>query len=129
MGASAGIGLCRILLWSGLVVSARRASGWFVRALIRFEPSIPLALTTGPRREVRQCAGRFVPCRVVCCARLAVSGRREWAAAHPDPSPLADKIGQLSDEIDQLRGLLRQQGTEPEEDTARPWLCDAGLWT
>jgi len=54
----------------------------------------------------------------VCCARLAVSGRREWAAAHPDPSPLADKIGQLSDEIDQLRGLLRQQGTEPEEDTA-----------
>jgi ATP-dependent Clp protease ATP-binding subunit ClpA len=46
------------------------------------------------------------------------SRRREWTAAHPDPSSLADKIGQLSDEIEQLRGLLRQQGTEPEEDTA-----------
>jgi ATP-dependent Clp protease ATP-binding subunit ClpA len=46
------------------------------------------------------------------------SRRREWAAAHPDPSSLADKIGQLSDEIEQLRGLLRQQGTEPEEGTA-----------
>jgi ATP-dependent Clp protease ATP-binding subunit ClpA len=46
------------------------------------------------------------------------SRRREWAAAHPDPSSLADKIGQLSGEIEQLRGLLRQQGTEPEEGTA-----------
>ena len=44
--------------------------------------------------------------------------RREWAAAHADPSSLAEKIGQLSDEIEQLRGLLRQQGTEPEEGTA-----------
>ena len=37
--------------------------------------------------------------------------RREWAAARPDPSPLAEKVGQLSDEIEQLRGLLRQQST------------------
>jgi ATP-dependent Clp protease ATP-binding subunit ClpA len=46
------------------------------------------------------------------------SRRREWAAAHPDPSSLAEKIGQLSDEIEQLRGLLRQQSTEPKEGTA-----------
>jgi ATP-dependent Clp protease ATP-binding subunit ClpA len=35
----------------------------------------------------------------------------QWAAAHPDPPSLAEKVGQLSDEIEQLRGLLRQQGT------------------
>jgi ATP-dependent Clp protease ATP-binding subunit ClpA len=45
------------------------------------------------------------------------SRRREWAAAHPDPSSLADKVSQLCDEIEQLRSLLRQQGTEPEEGT------------
>ena len=46
------------------------------------------------------------------------SRQREWAAAHPDPPSLAEKVGQLSDEIEQLRGLLRRQGTEPEEGTA-----------
>ena len=35
----------------------------------------------------------------------------QWVAAHPDPPSLAEKVGQLSDEIEQLRGLLRQQGT------------------
>jgi hypothetical protein len=39
------------------------------------------------------------------------SRRREWAAADPDPSSLAEKVGQLSDEIEQLRGQLRQHGT------------------
>ena len=43
---------------------------------------------------------------------------KEWKATHPGPSSLAEKVRQLSDEIEQLRGLLRQQGPEPEEDTA-----------
>src|SRR5271165_5317100 len=46
------------------------------------------------------------------------SRHREWAAAHPGLPSLAEKVRQLSDEIEQLRGLLRQQGTEPEQDTA-----------
>ena len=46
------------------------------------------------------------------------SRQREWALAHPDLPSLAEKVGQLSDEIEQLRGLLRQQGTEPGEGTA-----------
>ena len=46
------------------------------------------------------------------------SRRRQWEAVHLDPSSLAEKIGQLSDEIEQLRGLIRQQGTEPKEGTA-----------
>jgi hypothetical protein len=46
------------------------------------------------------------------------SRRREWTAAHPDPPSLAEQVGQLSDEIEQLRGLLRQQGAQPEEGTA-----------
>jgi hypothetical protein len=45
------------------------------------------------------------------------SRQREWEAARPDPKSLAEKVGQLSDEIEQLRGLLRQQGTEAEEGT------------
>jgi ATP-dependent Clp protease ATP-binding subunit ClpA len=36
---------------------------------------------------------------------------RQWAAAHPDPLSLTEKVGQLSDEIEQLRGLLGQQST------------------
>jgi ATP-dependent Clp protease ATP-binding subunit ClpA len=43
---------------------------------------------------------------------------REWAAAHPDAPSLAEKVGQLSEEIEELRSLLRQQPTEPEEDSA-----------
>jgi hypothetical protein len=34
------------------------------------------------------------------------SRHRQWAAAHPDPPSLVEKVRQLSDEIEQLRGLL-----------------------
>jgi ATP-dependent Clp protease ATP-binding subunit ClpC len=44
--------------------------------------------------------------------------RQEWAAAHPDVPSLAEKVSQISDELRQLRGLLRQQHTEAEEDSA-----------
>jgi len=43
---------------------------------------------------------------------------QQWKAVHPDLPSLAEKVHQLSEEIEQLRGLLRQQGTEPEEGTA-----------
>jgi ClpA/ClpB-like protein len=46
------------------------------------------------------------------------SRQQEWAAAHADLPSLVEKVRQLSDEIGQLRGLLRQQGTEPEQGTA-----------
>jgi ATP-dependent Clp protease ATP-binding subunit ClpA len=46
------------------------------------------------------------------------SRHQQWAAAHPDLPTLAEKVRQLSDEIERLRGLLRQHGTEPEEGTA-----------
>ena len=43
---------------------------------------------------------------------------QQWTAAHPDPPSLTDKVGQLSDQIEQLRGLLGQQGPPSEEGTA-----------
>jgi ATP-dependent Clp protease ATP-binding subunit ClpA len=43
---------------------------------------------------------------------------QQWAAAHPDPPSLADKVSQLGEQIEQLRGLLRQQGPPSEEGTA-----------
>ena len=43
---------------------------------------------------------------------------QQWKAGHPDLPSLAEKVRQLSEEIEQLRDLLRQQGTEPEEGTA-----------
>ena len=43
---------------------------------------------------------------------------QQWAPAHPDLPSVAEKVRQLSDEIERLRSLLRQQGTEQEEDTA-----------
>jgi hypothetical protein len=46
------------------------------------------------------------------------SRQQQRAAAHPDLPTVAKKVRQLSDEIEQLRGLLRQQGTEPEQGTA-----------
>jgi Clp amino terminal domain, pathogenicity island component len=46
------------------------------------------------------------------------SRHREWAAAHPDLPSVAERVRQLSEEIEQLRSLLRQHGTEPEEGTA-----------
>ncbi len=45
------------------------------------------------------------------------SREQEWAAVHPDLPSVAKKVSQLSDEIEQLRNLLRQQRTEPEEGT------------
>src|SRR5215471_196027 len=46
------------------------------------------------------------------------SRQQEWAAAQPDLPSLAKRVRQLSDEIEQLRRLLRPQGTEPEQGTA-----------
>ena len=46
------------------------------------------------------------------------SRQQEWAAGHPDLPSLAEKVRQLSDEIEQLRGLPRRQGTAPEEGIA-----------
>jgi ATP-dependent Clp protease ATP-binding subunit ClpA len=42
----------------------------------------------------------------------------QWLAAHPDLSSLADKYSQLSDQVDRLRKLTRQHGTEPDDTTA-----------
>lgn len=46
------------------------------------------------------------------------SRHQQWAAVHPDLPALAEKVRQLSEEIDRLGDLLRQHGTEPEEGTA-----------
>jgi ATP-dependent Clp protease ATP-binding subunit ClpA len=46
------------------------------------------------------------------------SRHQQWAAGHPDLPALAEKVRQLSEEIEQLHGLLRQQGLEPGEGTA-----------
>ena len=43
---------------------------------------------------------------------------QQWAPAHPDLPSVAEKVRQLSDEIEQLRSLLRQQSTEQQKDTA-----------
>ena len=45
---------------------------------------------------------------------LAVKAARqqEWAAAHPDLPSLAEEIRRLGDEVERLRSLVRQQGTE-----------------
>jgi len=44
--------------------------------------------------------------------------QREWAAAQLDLPSLAQELGRLSDEVEQLRGLLRQQGIEPRDGAA-----------
>jgi ATP-dependent Clp protease ATP-binding subunit ClpC len=46
------------------------------------------------------------------------SRQQQWAAAHPDLPSLAEKIRQLSDEIERLRALLRQHGIEHEDGAA-----------
>jgi ATP-dependent Clp protease ATP-binding subunit ClpA len=46
------------------------------------------------------------------------SRREQWSSAHPDLPSLAEQVRQLSEEIEKLRGLLRQQGAEPEEGTS-----------
>jgi ATP-dependent Clp protease ATP-binding subunit ClpC len=46
------------------------------------------------------------------------SRHQQWAAEHPDLPSLAEKVRQLSEEIEQLRAQLREQGREPEQGTA-----------
>jgi Clp amino terminal domain, pathogenicity island component len=42
----------------------------------------------------------------------------QWEASHPDLASLAEEVQRLSGEMERLRGLLRQHGTEPEDNTA-----------
>ena len=46
------------------------------------------------------------------------SRHQEWVAEHQDLPSLAEKVRQLSEEIEQLRALLRERATEPEQGTA-----------
>ncbi len=46
------------------------------------------------------------------------SRQQEWAATHPDLPSLAEKVRQLSDEIEHLHALLREHGIEPEPGAA-----------
>jgi ATP-dependent Clp protease ATP-binding subunit ClpC len=46
------------------------------------------------------------------------SRHQQWAAEHQDLPSLAEKVRQLSEEVEQLRALLREQGREPEQGTA-----------
>jgi len=44
--------------------------------------------------------------------------QQEWAAAHQDLPSVAEKLQQLSGEVERMRALLRQHGIEPEDKTA-----------
>ena len=44
--------------------------------------------------------------------------REQWAAGHPALPVLAERIQQLTDEIERLRALLRQHGIDPQDKTA-----------
>jgi ATP-dependent Clp protease ATP-binding subunit ClpC len=46
------------------------------------------------------------------------SRQQEWAATHPDLPSLAEKVRQLSGEIERLHALLRERGIEPEDGAA-----------
>jgi ATP-dependent Clp protease ATP-binding subunit ClpC len=46
------------------------------------------------------------------------SRHEQWVPEHPDLPSLAEKVRQLSEEIEQLRALLRERATEPEQGTA-----------
>ena len=46
------------------------------------------------------------------------SRQQEWAATHPDLPALAEKVRQLSGEIERLHALLREHGIEPEDGAA-----------
>ena len=46
------------------------------------------------------------------------SHQEQWVAAHPDLPSLAEKFGELSDEITRLRALLREHGIKPEDGAA-----------
>ncbi len=44
--------------------------------------------------------------------------QQEWAAAHQDLPSVAEKLQQLSGEVERMRALLRQHGIEPEDKRA-----------
>ena len=46
------------------------------------------------------------------------SRQEQWAAAHLDLPSLAAGLHRLSEEVKRLRGLLRQQGIEPQDGAA-----------
>jgi ATP-dependent Clp protease ATP-binding subunit ClpA len=46
------------------------------------------------------------------------SRHQQWAAEHADLPSLVEKVRQLSEEVEQLRALLREQGREPEQGPA-----------
>jgi ATP-dependent Clp protease ATP-binding subunit ClpC len=46
------------------------------------------------------------------------SRQQQWATKHPDLLSLAEKVRQLSGEIERLRALLREHGIEPEDGAA-----------
>jgi ATP-dependent Clp protease ATP-binding subunit ClpC len=46
------------------------------------------------------------------------SRQEKWATAHQDLPSLAEGLHRLNDEVERLRGLLGQRGTEPQEGTA-----------
>ena len=46
------------------------------------------------------------------------SRHQQWAADHPDLPSLAENVRELSEQVEQFRGLLRRQSPEPEEGTA-----------
>jgi ATP-dependent Clp protease ATP-binding subunit ClpC len=58
----------------------------------------------------------------VIALKAAIPPAEVWVAAeHPDPpslAELAEKVRQLSEEVEQLRGLLRRHGLEPGAGTA-----------
>ncbi len=46
------------------------------------------------------------------------SRHEEWATTHPDLPSLAEGLYRLSEEVERLRGILRQQDTEPRDGAA-----------
>jgi hypothetical protein len=44
--------------------------------------------------------------------------QEQWAAGHPSLPDLAERCQQLTDEIERLRGLLRQHGIDPQDKPA-----------
>src|SRR5437763_9394816 len=46
------------------------------------------------------------------------SAQQQWAATHPELPSLAEKVRQLSSEIEHLHALLREHGIEPEDGAA-----------
>jgi hypothetical protein len=44
--------------------------------------------------------------------------QKQWAAAHPALPDLAQRVQQLTDEVERLRALLRQHGIDPQDKPA-----------